>query len=168
MDKIKNRVSESQLKIIDLSDFYPSKAVVAWDIKPLLVQEQILMEKYFREKLDGMDFSSFQGKIVAVHCSVDALIPNWAYMLIASKFMSVQAVLLHGDLQSIKNKLLIDNLIKNLNPEQYAEQQVILKGCGKAALTPEAYLKASEILLPHVKSLMYGEPCSTVPIYKKK
>lgn len=168
MEKIKNKIAESGLVVIDLSSFYPSKPIVEFDLKPLLVNEQIVMEKYFRATLEEIDFSFYNHKIVSVHCSVDTLIPNWAYMLIASHFSKFDTELFMGTAQVVKNKYLLENIKSNLNPEKYTLKNVILKGCGDPSLDSEAYLKASEILLPHVKSLMFGEPCSTVPVFKRK
>lgn len=161
-----NRVAESGLTTLDLADLLPKQPVVAFDMKPLLVQGMVLMEKPFREHLKQTDWLQYQGQIVAVYCSADALIPKWAYMLLASYLQPVVAQVVYGSVTDAENALLL-KAIAIIDAEQYNGARLVIKGCGDRDIPAEAYLAISTQLLPVVKSLMYGEPCSTVPIYKQ-
>ena len=146
--------------------YLPKDTIVPFDIKPLLVQGMVLMEKHFRENLKQTDWNQYKGKIVAVYCSADALVPKWAYMLLASYLVPVARQVVFGTVDEAENALMID-AIKQIDASQYAGSRVVIKGCGDRDIPAEAYLAISTQLLPVVKSLMYGEPCSTVPIYKQ-
>lgn len=161
-----NRVAESGLTTIDLMDYLPKEAITLFDIKPLLVQGMVLMEKHFRESLKQTDWEQYRGKQVAVCCTADALVPKWAYMLLASYLVPVAKQVTFGTVEEAENALMID-AIKQIDASQYASNRVVIKGCGDRDIPAEAYLAISTQLLPVVKSLMYGEPCSTVPIYKQ-
>lgn len=161
-----NRVAESGLTTIDLIDYLPKEAVVPFDIKPLLVQGMVLMEKPFRESLKQTDWATYHGKIVAVFCSADALVPKWAYMLLATYLSPVAKQVLFGGVEVVENALML-KAISEIDTKQYEGARVVVKGCGDRDIPAEAYLAISTQLLPVVKSLMYGEPCSTVPIYKQ-
>jgi hypothetical protein len=158
-----NRVEQSELITLDLEMFW---IIVVFDLKNYLVKELVLMEKPFREALNNIDWKAYSYKIVAVTCSVDALIPMWAYMLVAAKLKPVAKEVIFGSAADAEHKMLLQN-IASINPEEYKGTKVIIKGCGKKPVSAEAYMVASNLLLPVVKSLMFGEPCSTVPVYKK-
>lgn len=161
-----NRVAESGLTTIDLMDYLPQEAIAPFDIKPLLEQGMVLMEKHFRESLKQTDWEPYKGKVVAVYCSADALVPKWAYMLIASYLAPVAKHITFGTLAEAENTLML-KAIEQIDASKYAGARVVVKGCGQRDIPAEAYLAISTQLLPVVKSLMYGEPCSTVPIYKQ-
>ncbi len=168
METIVNKVAESNIITLDLSTFLPNKETIAvLDIKPFLFMEMIVKEKDFRAKVQEYDWSVFQNKHVAIFCSVDAIIPMWAYMLITSQLSSISASVFFGTEQEVEKKLILENLDK-INPQEYLDKRVVLKGCGDVAVPEIAYTLATFKLMPVVKSLMYGEPCSTVPIFKRK
>jgi len=161
-----NRVEESGIITLDLADFFPQEEIVEFDLKNFLVKELVLMEKHFREELKKADWSAYDHKTVAVYCSNDALIPMWAYMLVASYLEPYAERVFYGDKQQARNQLLLEK-IESLNPHDYAGERVVIKGCGDKPLPPEAYVLITLKLQPVVQSLMYGEPCSTVPVYKR-
>jgi hypothetical protein len=161
-----NRVEKSGLIVIDLDDFRNIEPIEVFDLKIYLVNELVLMEKPFREALQNIDWNNFSGKPVAVTCSADALIPMWAFMLVATNLQPHAKKILFGDSNKVQEQLLLHN-IQAMDVGKYSGERVILKGCGKNPIPAEAYFLASKLLMPVVKSLMYGEPCSTVPVYKK-
>jgi hypothetical protein len=162
-----NKVSESGIVTIDLEAFYPTEEIAVFDMKDYLFMGLILKEKDFRESLKNLDVSVYNEKIVAVTCSADAVIPMWAYMLAASYLQPVAKQIAYGTAQEIKNNLLLKN-ISLLNAAEFTDKRVVIKGCGEVPVGEAAYLQATQLLRPVAKSIMYGEPCSTVPIYKKK
>lgn len=162
-----NKVSESALTTIDLETFYPKEDIAVFDLKDYLFMGLILKEKDFREALKQMDVSPYKDKIVTVTCSADAIIPMWAYMLATTYLQPVAKEIFYGNEEDVKKKLLIKN-INQLTVSDYIDKRVVIKGCGDLPIDEAAYLEATKLLLPVVKSIMYGEPCSTVPIYKKK
>lgn len=162
-----NKVSESALVTLNLEDYYPKEAVAVFDMKDHLFMGLILKEKDFREALKQLDLSPFTGKAVAVTCSADAVIPMWAYMLVASYLQPVATDIIFGTETELKEKLLLKN-ITQLSVSEFTEKRVVIKGCGELPVGEAAYLEATRLLRPVAKSIMYGEPCSTVPIYKKK
>ena len=165
---IVNKVAESGLLTLDLEKFLPSGPVTGFDIAPFLFMGQILREKDFREAMQQHPWATYAGRDVAVFCSADAILPAWAYMLIASG-LSEHARSIHtGTVEEVTRLLLIEHIRNGLRGEDYADKRVIIKGCGDHSVGPDAYLEATTILKPFVKTLMYGEPCSTVPVYKKK
>jgi Protein of unknown function (DUF2480) len=165
---IVNKVAESGLLTLDLEKFLPSAPVIGFDIAPFLFMGQILREKEFREAMQQHSWDAYAGSDVAVFCSADAILPAWAYMLIASS-LADQARSIHaGTVEQVSRVLLIENIRSGLRGAEYADTRVVIKGCGDHAIGPDAYLEATAILKPFVKTLMYGEPCSTVPVYKKK
>lgn len=160
-----NRVAQSGLITIDLEKLSNSQEILELDIKDFLVSEFLLKEKEFRANLDDFDWENYSDKIVAVHCSTDALLQQWAFMLITSKLKNVAKNVYFGNRKQVVNKHLI-HTIQQLKLDDYAEKRVIIKGCSKEGVSDEAYLEITKILQPVVKSLMFGEACSTVPIYK--
>ena len=162
-----NKVSESGILSLNLEDFYPKQDIALFDMKDYLFMGLILKEKDFRESLKILDLSIYQNKVVAVTCSADAVIPMWAYMLAASYLQPVAAEVAFATVEELKNTLLLKN-IEQIAIAEFADQRVVIKGCGELPVGEAAYLLATKILRPVVKSIMYGEPCSTVPIFKRK
>jgi hypothetical protein len=165
-DTIINRVAESSLTEIDPATFYPQGEVMLFDMKDYLFMGLILKEKDFREALKAKDFSVYRDKYVAVFCSADAIIPLWAYMLVASYLQPFAKDMTFGDEQALHRYLFIKN-ISALDVEAFRDKRVVVKGCGDLPIGEFAYLELTKLLRPVAKSIMYGEPCSTVPIYKK-
>lgn len=166
-EEIINRVATSALEELNLEDYYPKEEIVLFDLKPYLFMELMLKEKDFREALQNTDWSVYQGKVVAVTCSADAIIPMWAYMLVASYLQPVAAEIVFGDKDAALKELFIRK-IDSIDVSQFADRRVVIKGCGNLPVGEYAYLEITKVLRPVVKSVMYGEACSTVPIFKKK
>jgi len=166
-DSIINKVSQSSLSEIDLEHYYPKGEVNTFDLKEYLFMGLILKEKDFREALKLVDFSVYKDKLVAVNCSADAIIPVWAYMLVASYLQPIAKDIVFGDETFLHKTLFLKN-INTINPEEFTDKRVVVKGCGDLTIGEFAYLEITKLLRPVAKSIMYGEPCSTVPIYKKK
>jgi len=162
-----NKVAESGIITLDLEKYFPDEDVVMFDIKDYLFMGLILKEKDFRQALKDLDVEKYQNKIVAVTCSADAIVPMWAYMLISSTLRSSSKEIIFGSENETKTKLLIRNIL-HINKEDFIDKRVVVKGCGETPIPEEAYLEITNLLRPVVKSIMFGEPCSTVPIYKKK
>jgi Protein of unknown function (DUF2480) len=129
--------------------------------------ELILKEKEFRQSLVETDWQKFAGKIAAVYCSTDAIIPIWAYMLVASYLQPLAKDIIFGTEEKARETVLVKN-IASIDPAMFQDQRVVVKGCGELPIGESAYLEITKTLRPVVKSIMYGEPCSTVPIFKKK
>jgi len=162
-----NKVAESGLLTIDLASLLPSNEIILFDIKPYLFKELILKEKEFRASLLSIDWSIYQDKIVGIVCSTDAIIPMWANMLIVSSLHPFAKAVYFGDENKVREQLLQESISK-INTELYIDQRVVVKGCGETPIGESAYIAITQKLRPIVKSIMYGEPCSTVPVYKKK
>ncbi len=165
-DPIINKVAESGLISLDLEQWYPKQPLVLFDIKDHLFMGMIVKEKEFRESLKQTEWSSFKDKAVAITCSADAIIPVWAYMLLANYLQPVAAEVYMGTQQELLKHLFLKN-IDAADLSSYKDQRVIVKGCGDTPIGEFAYIEITKRLLPLVKTLMYGEPCSTVPVYKK-
>jgi hypothetical protein len=162
-----NKVAESALTSIDLEEYYPKGETAVFDLKDHLFMGLILKEKDFRATLQAYDWEQFRDKNVAVTCSADAIIPMWAYMLVASNLQPVAKEVVFGEEKNILNMLLLRN-IATIKGEDYTDKRVVVKGCGDVAIPESAYVEITNKLRPFVKSIMYGEPCSTVPIFKRK
>lgn len=161
-----NRVAESDLQTIALDELVSSHSIVSFDLKDYLFQGLILKEKDFRESLKVIDWSLYTGKDLAVHCSTDAIIPMWAYMLIASKAKEFVRSIHFGDKQVVFEALILDS-IRSKDWSYLQDRKVVVKGCSDQELPASAYLAIGSALQPYVQSMMYGEPCSTVPIFKR-
>ncbi|MFM9910994.1 MAG: DUF2480 family protein [Chitinophagaceae bacterium] len=166
-DPIINKVSESLLTTLDLEDYYPKEEILLFDLKPLLFRELILKEKDFRASLQQQDWQQFHDKIVAITCTADAVIPVWAYMLLASYLQPVAKEVYMGDIESVRKQLFLKK-IEAIDNTLFVDKRVVVKGCGDLPISEDAYMEITKKLRPVVKSIMYGEPCSTVPVFKKK
>jgi len=166
-DVLVNKVAESGLITIDLEEYYPSGEVMVFDIKDYLFMGLILKEKDFREALKDLDWTIYQDKNIAITCTADAVIPMWAYMLVVTYLQPIAKDVAFGNEASLHQALFITNLQK-INPADYTDKRVVIKGCGDKPISEAAYVEITRLLRPVVKSIMYGEACSTVPIYKKK
>jgi len=166
-EEIVNKVSQSPLISLDLEEYYPKDPIQVFDLKPLLFRELILKEKEFRAALNQIDWNHYKDQIVAVTCSADAIIPVWAYMIVASYLVPIAKEIVFGNKETALKEVFIKN-ISQLSVEDLTDKRVVVKGCGDLEIGEFAYLEITKKLRPVVKSIMYGEPCSTVPIYKKK
>lgn len=166
-DTIVNKVAQSGLITLDLANYIPREETAVFDLKGFLFMELILKEKDFREALKQHDWTVYNNKNVAVTCTADAIIPNWAYMLVMMYLQPVAANIVIGDMDTLQRTLLLRN-INTINPADYSDQRVVIKGCGDESVGDYAYAEITRLLLPVAKTIMYGEPCSTVPVYKKK
>ena len=166
MESIVNKVAASGLITLNLEDYLPKEEAVVFDLKDYLFMGLILKEKDFREALKNLNWSVFAGKNVCITCSADAIIPVWAYMLVTAYLQPVAANSFVGTEEGLHKHLFLQN-IKAIKTDEFAGQRIVVKGCGEKEVGPFAYAEITRLLLPHVKSIMYGEPCSTVPVYKK-
>jgi hypothetical protein len=162
-----NKVAESGLITIDLEDLYLPGERVLFDLKGWLFEEQILREKDFREQLQRHDWSSYSGKFVAVSCSADAIVPTWAFMLVSAALTPFAVRVFYGSLAEMEEALFREQLSR-LDVDFLRDQRVVIKGCSKVPVPTGAYVALTALLQPSVKSIFYGEPCSTVPVYKRK
>ena len=166
MSEIINKVASSGLVTIDLEEIFPEGDRVVLDIKDQLWQGLALKEKDFREWIKTNDWEMFRDKFVAVTCSADAIVPNWAYMLVASKLEGIAKRFFFGGPEMLEN-ILFSELISSLNTEDYRDKRLIIKGCSDRPVPTSAYVELVSKLQPVAKSIMFGEPCSTVPVFKK-
>jgi hypothetical protein len=161
-----NRVSQSGLVTLDLEQYFPKGNIISFDLTPYLFMGLILKEKDFRERLEELDWNQFAGQHLAVYCSADAIIPMWAYMLVASKAAPYVA----GTIQCTPEQYADLHFLKTIAAlpiAQYADKRVVIKGCSDKPVPPMAYFEITRLLTPTVRSMMFGEPCSTVPVFKK-
>lgn len=165
--EIVNRVAQSPLITINLEDFYHPGDRVVFDMKECLYMGMILREKDFREWVKTHDWEQYEGKNVAILCSADAVVPTWAYMLVAEKLQAYAHFFVFGNMDALENAL-FQNALKDFDAAEYADKMIVIKGCFDKPVPAGAYVEITRLLAPHVKSLMYGEPCSTVPIFKRK
>lgn len=164
---IQNKVAESGIVTLDLEAFYPKGDIATFDIKEYLFMGLILKEKDFRLALQNIDAETYRNKYVSIVCTADAIIPMWAYMLISSTLQPVAKDIVFGNEQTVINTVIIKNL-SHLNIGDYIDKRVVVKGCGDIQIPETAYLEITNKLRPVAKTIMYGEPCSTVPVYKKR
>lgn len=166
MDTIRNKVEESGILSLDPEQWLEGVTFRSLDVKDLLIEGLILKEKVIREFVVSHDWEQYRGCVVAIYCSAEAIVPMWAWMLLASA-LSPFAASVHFCLPSeLPEKALIE-YIRQINTDVFKDKRVVVKGCSKLAIGPPAYTALSTKLTPVVKSLMFGEPCSTVPVYKK-
>jgi len=165
--EIINRVSNSQLITIDLTDYAPKVSVKELDIKDFLFQGIVLKEKEFRVKLKEFDFSNYTNKTVALNCSSDAIVPMWAFMLVTSYLNNIASEIHFGTKEEVFQKKISDN-INSIDASEFEGKKVIVKGCGNISLSESLYIAITQKLQNSVSSLMFGEACSAVPVLKNK
>lgn len=166
-DTIVNKIAESGIITLDPADFLNRDSIVVFDLKDYLFMGMILKEKDFREKLKTMDWEPYRDQIVTLTCSADAIIPVWAYMLVTTHLQGKAREILMGDEKSARRQLLQHTLWQwDITP--YQDKRVVIKGCGEDEIEEFVYTEMTRKLLPVAKSVMYGEPCSTVPVYKRR
>ncbi|MBO6661851.1 MULTISPECIES: DUF2480 family protein [Roseivirga] len=165
-EEIINRVASSPLVTIDLEDYYHKGEREVYDLAQNLFQGMILREKDLREFVKEHDWSKYEGKNIALTCSEDAIVPTWAYMLVATKLEGVANKVVMGSLETLEYALYQDALRK-IDAQEFADKPIVIKGCGNLPVPDLAYVELTMLLKPYAKSIMYGEPCSTVPLYKK-
>ncbi len=166
-DEIVNRVASSALQVFDLEDYYPEGERVALDISGWLWEGFVLREKDFRETLKNHDWNQYTGKYVAVFCSTDAIVPAWAYMLVTTYLLPVAKKVVQGSVAQL-NTLIYQEILNGLDYTPYTDKPVIIKGCSRKPVPQEAYVMAIQKLQPVAKNIMFGEACSSVPLYKRK
>lgn len=167
MEEIVNRVANSSLVSIDIDQYLDQSERAFFDLKDALFQGMILREKDFRLFVREFDWSQYSGKNVIVYCSVEAIIPAWAYMLIATKLEEHVNMVAMGDEDALENKI-VDQAIAQIMRQDLKDAKVVIKGCGSLKNRDYAYFELTRQLMPVVSSIMYGEPCSTVPVFKKR
>ena len=166
-ENIVNRVAQSGLISLDPAEPYPAGDRIVYDIKDNLFHGLMLREKDFREFIKQHDWSQYQDKHVAITCSSDAIVPTWAYMLLGNKMAPFARTIVFGNLELLET-VLFDRAVNMLDIEKYRDERVVIKGCGDISVPVSAYVDLTAKLSGVAKSIMYGEPCSTVPIYKRK
>lgn len=166
-DEIINRVANSKLKVIDLEDFYPEGKRVSFDIKDWLFEGLVLREKDFRASVSNHNWSQYQDHYVALQCSTDAIVPDWAFMLIAMQLQNVAKLTIIGSLEHLES-IIYTSIISDLDTSIYQDMPVIIKGCSHKPVPANALVLLSQKLKPIAKSIMFGEACSSVPLFKRK
>ncbi|KAB1155892.1 DUF2480 family protein [Tenacibaculum aiptasiae] len=166
-EEIINRVANSKLITIDLEDFYPQGKRVVFDIKDWLYEGLILREKDFREQVKNHDWEQYQNTYVALTCSSDAIIPSWAHLLLTTQLSEHTNKVVVGNLELLET-VIYQEIINSLDISEYEDKPIIIKGCANKPIPPSAYTLLIEKIQPIAKTLMFGEACSTVPLYKKK
>ena len=166
MDEIVNKVAQSGIITLELDQWAPKDRIESIDISTVLFQGMVLREKDFRAWIKEKNWGEFQGKWVAVHCSADAIIPHWAWMLIASALTTHQAIGFFGT-PAAALEARWKSIIHGIDIAPYENSRVVVKGCGGEAMPESVYAEVTMRLQPVVESIMFGEPCSTVPVYKK-
>ncbi|RYF97011.1 MAG: DUF2480 family protein [Chitinophagaceae bacterium] len=166
-ETIVNKVAESGLITLDPAHFFPHEELMVFDMKDHLFMGLILKEKDFRAALKTLDWEQYRDANVAVTCSADAIIPVWAYMLVASNLQPVAREIVMGTKEDLHRHLFLNN-ISRINLAEFQDKRVVVKGCGDTPIGDFVYLELTRVLRPVAKSIMYGEACSTVPVFKKK
>jgi hypothetical protein len=164
--EIVNRVAASTLITFDLEEYYEPGDRVLLDIKDQLFQGLILREKEFRSFIKAHDWSQYKNKFVAITCSADAIIPTWAYMLLTSMLQPVARTIVFGTIEDLETKIFFEKL-SAIDWNKFDHAKVVVKGCSKVNVPAAVYVEATRLLTPWASSIMFGEPCSTVPVYKK-
>ncbi|WP_395632877.1 DUF2480 family protein [Flavobacterium sp.] len=166
MDEIINRVANSALEVFDLEDYYPNGTRTQIDLAQWLLEGFLLKEKDFREALKNHDWTQYQNHFVAIHCSTDAIVPAWATILVTTYLTPFAKKVVLGTISDL-NTALYQEILPTLDYTVYQDKPVIIKGCSKKPVPESAYIMAVQRLQPFAKSIMYGEACSAVPLYKK-
>lgn len=167
MEEIVNKVANSVLEVFDLEDYYPSGIRTQIDVSQWLLEGFLLKEKDFREALKNEDWSKYQDQYVAIHCSTDAIIPAWATILVTIYVAPFAKKVVSGTISDLETAL-YQEILATLDYSQYQDKPIIIKGCSKKPVPESAYIMAAQKLQPFAKSIMYGEACSAVPLYKSK
>lgn len=167
MEEIVNRVANSILEVFDLEDYYPEGKRFSVDISQWLFEGFVLREKEFRQQLKEHDWAQYQNGFVALYCSTDAIVPAWAYMLITTHLKNIAQKVFLGTLPQLETSL-YQEILNNIDYTQYQDKPTIIKGCSKKPVPQEVYVLATQKLMPFARSIMFGEACSSVPLYKKK
>ncbi len=167
MSEIVNRVAQSSLVTLDLEEYYPEGERVLLDISPWLFEGIILKEKEFRQQVADHNWPAYNDSYVAITCSTDAIIPAWAFMLITSKLQPYAKQIVQGTLTDLETRIFTE-IIEQLDLSPFRDKPVIIKGCSNKPVPPNAYVWATEKIQSVAKSVMYGEACSSVPLYKRK
>lgn len=165
MDEIKNKVADSGLVNFDLSELIPKGNRIGIDLKDFLFEGFVLREKDYRAQIAALDISKFEGAFVYIFCSTHAIIPLWAYFLIAARLAGTAQKVVYGNKENLEEQLLLDVIAEN-SFENLEQKRVLVKGCADEKISENAYIQLVEKLKPLVKSLMFGEACSNVPIFK--
>ncbi|HSI78201.1 MAG TPA: DUF2480 family protein [Lunatimonas sp.] len=165
MSEIVNRVANSAIVSLDLETYFQEGQRKSFDLRPYLFQEMIVREKEFRQMLRETDWEEFRDALVSVYCSADAIIPTWAYMLVMTYLEGVVKEAVIGDPEDLE-KYVMTKALQRINPKDFEGRPVVVKGCGKLPVPIHAYGEIVRILKGSARSIMYGEPCSTVPVYK--
>ena len=165
MEEIVNKVANSTLEVFDLEDYYPKGIRAQIDISPWLLEGFLLKEKDFREHLKNHDWSQYQDQYVAINCSTDAIVPAWASILVAIQLASFAKKIVNGTIEDL-DSVLYEELLSKIDYSTYENKAVIIKGCSKKPVPMRAYILAAHYLQPFARSIMYGEACSAVPLYK--
>ena len=165
-EALKNKVAESGIITIDLEKYFPKGENIVFDLKDHLFMEMILREKDFREALKKTDWSIYKGKNVALTCTADAIIPVWAWMLAASYLQPEANEIVMGDEKELQKNIFLKN-ISAIDVSEFEGKKVVIKGCGETPIADYVYMEITKRLRPLAQSIMYGEPCSTVPVFKK-
>lgn len=166
-EEIINRIANSKLINIDLEELYPNGKRILFDIKDWLFEGIILKEKDFREHVANHDWSQYQDNYVALTCSEDAIIPSWAYLLLSSELAPFAKKIVVGNLVMLET-VLFQDIIQEFKVDEFKDKPIIIKGCAEKPIPPSAFAFLIQKLQPIAKTIMYGEACSTVPLYKKK
>ena len=166
-NEIKNRVADSGIVNVDLSDYAPKENILELDLKQFLFDGLVLKEKEFRVALKEFDFNKYDGKVVAVFCGANVIVPMWAYMLITTYLNNANAKIYFGNKNKVTQAIIKEN-INSINVDDYKEKRVIVNGCSNIKLSEGLFIAITKKLQKNVKSLMFGEACSAVPIFKNK
>jgi len=166
-NEIVNKVAQSSLMVFDLEDYYPKETRSNIDISPWLYEGFILKEKEFRAALQSVDWRVYQDHLVAINCSTEAILPSWALMLVSSYLQPYAKIVVQGDFYQL-DLAFYQKVITQLDFSIYQDKPVIIKGCAKKPIPEEAYVMATQKMMNYARSIMFGEACSSVPIYKRK
>ena len=165
MEEIVNKVANSVLEIFDLEDYYPEGIRAQVDISQWLLEGLLLKEKDFREQLKNHDWSQYQDQYVAINCSTDAIVPAWASILVAIQLAPFAKKIINGSMEDLESSL-YEELLSKIDYSVYSSKPIIIKGCSRKPVPMRAYVLAAQYLQPFARSIMYGEACSAVPLYK--
>lgn len=166
MSEIINKVAKSGIININLEDYVPKDEIINFNLKQFLHNEEILIEKEFRTKVKSYNFKSLQNKVVGLYCDENIILPMWAFMLISCNLKKHNITFLHGDKKTVFNTLWLKN-VKSLDASTFVNKRVIVNGCGNIKASEEIYIAITDKLFDVAKSIMFGEACSSVPIYKQ-